>query len=70
MTSPVPPCPGTSRPSLLPRRSPSGLFFPDLDPINAFLAISEVIGHLQWLQIQRRVVQERRLGVAHWRAVT
>jgi glyoxylase-like metal-dependent hydrolase (beta-lactamase superfamily II) len=48
----------------------AGLFFPDLDPINAFLAISEVIGHLQWLQTQGRVVQERRLGVAYWRTVT
>jgi glyoxylase-like metal-dependent hydrolase (beta-lactamase superfamily II) len=47
-----------------------GLFFPDLDPINAFLAISEIIGHLQWLQIRGRVLQERRLGVAHWRSAT
>lgn len=45
-------------------------FFPDLDPINTFLALSEVIGHLQWLHIQGWVAQDRRLGVVRWRAVT
>jgi glyoxylase-like metal-dependent hydrolase (beta-lactamase superfamily II) len=46
------------------------LFFSDLDPINAFLAISEVIGHLQWLRARGFVAQNRRLGVARWRAAT
>jgi glyoxylase-like metal-dependent hydrolase (beta-lactamase superfamily II) len=45
----------------------ANLFFPDLDLINTFLAVSEVIGHLQWLQIRGLVVQEQRLGVARWR---
>jgi glyoxylase-like metal-dependent hydrolase (beta-lactamase superfamily II) len=44
-------------------------FFPHLDPINAFLAISEVIGHLQWLETKGEVAQARRGGVARWRAV-
>jgi hypothetical protein len=46
----------------------AGAFFPHLDPINAFLAISEVIGHLQWLEVEGQVVQSRRWGVARWRA--
>ncbi|MGD8243786.1 MAG: MBL fold metallo-hydrolase [Anaerolineae bacterium] len=41
-------------------------FFPHLDPINAFLAISEVIGHLQWLETEGEVIQTRRGGVAWW----
>jgi glyoxylase-like metal-dependent hydrolase (beta-lactamase superfamily II) len=44
-------------------------FFPHLDPINAFLAISEVIGHLQWLEVEGEVAQCRRWGVARWRAL-
>jgi glyoxylase-like metal-dependent hydrolase (beta-lactamase superfamily II) len=44
-------------------------FFPDLDPINAFLAISEVIGHLQWLEAEGEVAQTKRAGVARWWAV-
>jgi glyoxylase-like metal-dependent hydrolase (beta-lactamase superfamily II) len=47
----------------------AGAFFPHLDPINAFLAISEVIGHLQWLEAEGEVGQSRRQGVAWWRAV-
>jgi glyoxylase-like metal-dependent hydrolase (beta-lactamase superfamily II) len=45
-------------------------FFPHLDPINTFLAISEVIGHLQWLETEGEVAQTKRGGVARWRAVT
>lgn len=46
----------------------AGLCFPDLDPINAFLAISEVIGHLQWLRARGLVAQDRRArGAARWR---
>jgi glyoxylase-like metal-dependent hydrolase (beta-lactamase superfamily II) len=43
--------------------------FSHLDPINAFLAISEVIGHLQWLEARGEVAQRRRWGVAWWRTV-
>ena len=43
-------------------------FFPNRDPINTFLAISEVIGHLQWLRVRGLVAQDQRLGVARWRA--
>lgn len=44
------------------------LFF-DLDAVDAFLAISEVIGHLQWLQLRGLVAEEKRLGVAYWRPI-
>jgi glyoxylase-like metal-dependent hydrolase (beta-lactamase superfamily II) len=47
----------------------AGEFFPNLGPINAFLAISEVIGHLQWLETEDEVAQVKRGGVARWRAV-
>jgi len=49
-------------------RQIAGLLFVDLDPVNAFLAISEVVGHLQWLQVRGLVVEDRWLGVARWRA--
>lgn len=42
--------------------------FPDLDPVNTFLAISEVIGHLQWLEVEGRVTHTERWGVARWAA--
>jgi glyoxylase-like metal-dependent hydrolase (beta-lactamase superfamily II) len=45
-------------------------FFPDLDPINTFLAVCEVIGHLQWLETEGEVVQSRRGGVAWWRSIS
>ncbi len=40
--------------------------FPELDPINTFLAISEVIGHLEWLETRGDVTCTERGGVAHW----
>lgn len=40
--------------------------FPELDPINTFLAISEVIGHLEWLETRGDVTYTERGGVAHW----
>ena len=43
--------------------------FPALDPINYFLAISEVIGHLQWLEVEGRVTCAERGGVAIWQRV-
>lgn len=44
----------------------AGILFPDLDPVNTFLAISEVIGHLQWMEKETRVRHTERLGVARW----
>ena len=42
--------------------------FSNLDPINHFLAISEVIGHLQWLEVEGRVTRDEEGGAARWRA--
>jgi glyoxylase-like metal-dependent hydrolase (beta-lactamase superfamily II) len=39
------------------------------DPINYFLAISEVIGHLQWLEVEGRVAHTEQEGAARWRAL-
>ncbi|OQY20368.1 MAG: hypothetical protein B6I35_10555 [Anaerolineaceae bacterium 4572_32.2] len=44
--------------------------FSGLDPINHFLAISEVIGHLQWLEVEGRVTRREQGGVARWRGKT
>lgn len=45
----------------------AGRLFPDVDAINYFLALSEVIGHLQWLEVEGRVTHAERGGVARWR---
>jgi len=42
------------------------VLFPDVDPVNYFLAISEVVGHLQWLEVEGRVTHDERAGVARW----
>ena len=42
--------------------------FPRLDPINRFLAISEVLGHLDWLEEQGRVKGQMKGVVRLWRA--
>ena len=47
----------------------AGKLFADRDPINTFLAVSEVIGHLQWLETEGEVVQGKRGGVAWWQVV-
>jgi glyoxylase-like metal-dependent hydrolase (beta-lactamase superfamily II) len=47
----------------------ASLLFPDLDPVNYFLAISEVVGHLQWLEVEGRVTHIEQGGVARWQAV-
>ncbi|MFQ6101104.1 MAG: aconitase X swivel domain-containing protein [Anaerolineae bacterium] len=47
----------------------AGMLFPTLDPINTFLAISEVIGHLQWLEVEGRVMHTEQDGVAFWKRV-
>jgi len=46
------------------------VLFPGFDPINTFLAISEVIGHLQWLEVEGRVTHDEQRGVARWQATT
>jgi len=43
------------------------LVFPQLDPLNFFLAISEVLGHLELLEADGRVSAEQRDSVIVWR---
>jgi len=43
--------------------------FSGLDPINYFLALSEIIGHLQWLEVEGWVTCAERGGVARWQRV-
>lgn len=43
----------------------SVLLYPDLDPMNRFLAISEVVGHLDWLRA-RGEVRSTRKGQMRW----
>ena len=43
--------------------------FGKLDPIDSFLALSEVIGHLQWLEDQHRVECRPHGEVVRWRRV-
>ena len=45
----------------------AGVLFPDVDPVDHFLAISEVVGHLQWLEVEGRVTHSEQAGVARWR---
>jgi len=44
--------------------------FPRLDPINFFLALSEVLGHLELLAAQGRVQFAQRDGVVIWQTTT
>jgi predicted transcriptional regulator len=46
----------------------SKVLFPDLDPINRFLAVSEVIGHLDWLEERGQVESRMRSRKRLWRA--
>jgi hypothetical protein len=41
--------------------------FPNRTPLDTFLAISEVIGHLDVLEMQRKIVGQRVNGVFRWR---
>lgn len=43
--------------------------FPDLDPINRFLAVSEVVGHLDWLEEQGKVRGVRKGRLLLWETV-
>jgi glyoxylase-like metal-dependent hydrolase (beta-lactamase superfamily II) len=47
----------------------SRILFPQLDPMNFFLAISEVLGHLEWLQAQGRITSTRQAGIVAWRGL-
>jgi glyoxylase-like metal-dependent hydrolase (beta-lactamase superfamily II) len=42
------------------------LLFPRLDPMNFFLAISEVLGHLELLEAEGRITSARRADVVMW----
>jgi glyoxylase-like metal-dependent hydrolase (beta-lactamase superfamily II) len=44
--------------------------FPQLDPLNFFLAMSEVLGHLELLESEGRVSATRRDGVVVWQGTT
>jgi glyoxylase-like metal-dependent hydrolase (beta-lactamase superfamily II) len=41
--------------------------FPDRSPLDTFLAVSEVIGHLDVMQMEGRVVREEASGFDRWR---
>lgn len=43
--------------------------FPDLSPLDTFLAISEVIGHLDLLELEGRIESVDSEGIAVWRLV-
>jgi glyoxylase-like metal-dependent hydrolase (beta-lactamase superfamily II) len=43
--------------------------FTILDPVNRFLVISEVVGHLQRLEVEGQVAHVEQGGVARWRAL-
>jgi glyoxylase-like metal-dependent hydrolase (beta-lactamase superfamily II) len=45
----------------------SKVLFPDLDPINRFLAVSEVIGHLDWLEERGQVTHRMKGRKRLWR---
>jgi hypothetical protein len=40
--------------------------FPDKSPLDTFLAISEVVGHLDVLEMEGLIVGERAKGVIRW----
>lgn len=41
--------------------------FPNLSPLDIFLAVSEIIGHLDLLEMEGRIVGEEKNGVILWR---
>ncbi len=43
--------------------------FPDRPPLDTFLALSEVVGHLDVLELEGKIRGEQVDGVIHWRAV-
>jgi glyoxylase-like metal-dependent hydrolase (beta-lactamase superfamily II) len=46
----------------------SQTLFPKMDFVNAFLALSEVLGHLEVLEVGGKVRQVRRDGLIYWQA--
>jgi hypothetical protein len=45
----------------------AGLLFGPRDRLEAFLALSQTIGHLDWLEEQGRVAEVSREGAIYWR---
>ncbi len=43
--------------------------FPRLDPLNFFLAISKVVGHLEWLEAEGRIGSTRHGEIVRWQSV-
>jgi glyoxylase-like metal-dependent hydrolase (beta-lactamase superfamily II) len=48
----------------------SQLLFPDLNTVDYFLAISEVLAHLEWLEAHGGVTALRQSGLMLWRRET
>jgi hypothetical protein len=44
----------------------AAILFPELDPVSTFLTISEIIGHLQWLEAEGKVSHADRGSAARW----
>jgi hypothetical protein len=43
------------------------VLFPGRPPLDTFLAVSEVVGHLDVLEMEGKIVAERQDGVVSWR---
>jgi hypothetical protein len=41
--------------------------FPDRSPLDTFLAVSELIGHLDLLEMEGRIAGEEKRGVIYWK---
>lgn len=48
----------------------TNVIFPDRSPLDTFLAVSEVIGHLDLLEMEGRILGEQVNGVIHWQMLT
>ena len=40
--------------------------FPSRSSLDTFLAVSEVIGHLDLLELEGRIIAQERGGILHW----
>jgi glyoxylase-like metal-dependent hydrolase (beta-lactamase superfamily II) len=45
------------------------ILFPDRSPLDMFLAVSEVVGHMELLEIEGQIEGRERDGVIRWRLV-
>jgi len=45
------------------------ILFPDRSPLDMFLAVSEVLGHLEVLEMEGRIEGQEVGGIVHWRLV-